>query len=302
MRLWAQQRENVVVATKFGMDMQGANGPDWGVRGSRRYVRNGGRGEPAASRHGLDRPLPAAPSRPAHADRRDARRARRARARGQGALHRQQQPHRLAGRRRRLDRPCRRHRALRLGAERVLPPRARRRGRARARLRARRRRAAALLPARLGPADRQVPPRRGGARGHPPRVDGRAARRGGLGHHRAPRGVCRRARSAPPSTWPSAGSRPSRRWPRSSRGPPGPSRCATTCGPGSWQPTVSDLAALDEITIPAILSARTRAPLTRRRQVSSVARRGRAPTRSVRHSAGRASRGFARLSARRAWR
>jgi aryl-alcohol dehydrogenase-like predicted oxidoreductase len=28
-----------VVATKFGMDMQGANGPDWGVRGSRRYVR-----------------------------------------------------------------------------------------------------------------------------------------------------------------------------------------------------------------------------------------------------------------------
>ena len=33
------ERENVVVATKFGMDMQGANGPDWGVRGSRRYVR-----------------------------------------------------------------------------------------------------------------------------------------------------------------------------------------------------------------------------------------------------------------------
>ena len=34
-----KQREHVVVATKFGMDMQGANGPDWGVRGSRRYVR-----------------------------------------------------------------------------------------------------------------------------------------------------------------------------------------------------------------------------------------------------------------------
>jgi aryl-alcohol dehydrogenase-like predicted oxidoreductase len=33
------EREHVVVATKFGMDMQGANGPDWGVRGSRRYVR-----------------------------------------------------------------------------------------------------------------------------------------------------------------------------------------------------------------------------------------------------------------------
>jgi aryl-alcohol dehydrogenase-like predicted oxidoreductase len=34
-----RERENVVVATKFGLDMQGANGPDWGVRGSRRYVR-----------------------------------------------------------------------------------------------------------------------------------------------------------------------------------------------------------------------------------------------------------------------
>jgi len=33
------RREHVVVATKFGMDMQGANGPDWGVRGSRRYIR-----------------------------------------------------------------------------------------------------------------------------------------------------------------------------------------------------------------------------------------------------------------------
>ncbi|MGW5239454.1 aldo/keto reductase [Monashia sp. NPDC004114] len=33
------ERQNVVVATKFGMDMQGVNGPDWGVRGSRRYIR-----------------------------------------------------------------------------------------------------------------------------------------------------------------------------------------------------------------------------------------------------------------------
>jgi len=32
-------REDVVVATKFGMDMEGANGPDWGARASRRYVR-----------------------------------------------------------------------------------------------------------------------------------------------------------------------------------------------------------------------------------------------------------------------
>ena len=38
-RALGSRRAEVVVATKFGMDMQGANGPDWGVRGSRRYIR-----------------------------------------------------------------------------------------------------------------------------------------------------------------------------------------------------------------------------------------------------------------------
>jgi aryl-alcohol dehydrogenase-like predicted oxidoreductase len=33
------RRHDIVLATKFGMDMGGANGPDWGARGSRRYVR-----------------------------------------------------------------------------------------------------------------------------------------------------------------------------------------------------------------------------------------------------------------------
>jgi aryl-alcohol dehydrogenase-like predicted oxidoreductase len=33
------RRDDVVLATKFGMDMHGANGPDWGARASRRYVR-----------------------------------------------------------------------------------------------------------------------------------------------------------------------------------------------------------------------------------------------------------------------
>ena len=33
------RRGDIVLATKFGMDMQGANGPDWGARGSRRYIR-----------------------------------------------------------------------------------------------------------------------------------------------------------------------------------------------------------------------------------------------------------------------
>lgn len=32
------KRDDVVIATKFGMDMRGANGPDWGARGSRRYI------------------------------------------------------------------------------------------------------------------------------------------------------------------------------------------------------------------------------------------------------------------------
>ncbi|GAB3581532.1 aldo/keto reductase [Leifsonia lichenia] len=35
----AGKRDKIVLATKFGMDMAGSNGPDWGVRGSRRYIR-----------------------------------------------------------------------------------------------------------------------------------------------------------------------------------------------------------------------------------------------------------------------
>jgi aryl-alcohol dehydrogenase-like predicted oxidoreductase len=38
-RALGPRRAEVVVATKFGSDMRGANGPDWGVRGSRRYIR-----------------------------------------------------------------------------------------------------------------------------------------------------------------------------------------------------------------------------------------------------------------------
>jgi aryl-alcohol dehydrogenase-like predicted oxidoreductase len=38
-RSLGSRRDDVVVATKFGMDMQGHNGPDWGARSSRRYVR-----------------------------------------------------------------------------------------------------------------------------------------------------------------------------------------------------------------------------------------------------------------------
>ncbi|NYI68371.1 aldo/keto reductase [Spelaeicoccus albus] len=47
-RALGSRREQVIVATKFGMDARGANGPDWGVRGSRRYIR-------AAVEHSLRR-------------------------------------------------------------------------------------------------------------------------------------------------------------------------------------------------------------------------------------------------------
>jgi aryl-alcohol dehydrogenase-like predicted oxidoreductase len=35
----AGRRDRAVIATKFGVDMQGGNGPDFGARGARRYVR-----------------------------------------------------------------------------------------------------------------------------------------------------------------------------------------------------------------------------------------------------------------------
>ncbi len=37
-RALGTRRDEVVVATKFGMDMRGSNGPDFGARGSRRYI------------------------------------------------------------------------------------------------------------------------------------------------------------------------------------------------------------------------------------------------------------------------
>ena len=33
------KRDLIILATKFGMDMEGVNGPDWDARGSRRYIR-----------------------------------------------------------------------------------------------------------------------------------------------------------------------------------------------------------------------------------------------------------------------
>src|SRR5918993_4667207 len=36
-RALGARRPDVIIATKFGGDMQGAHGPDWGARASRRY-------------------------------------------------------------------------------------------------------------------------------------------------------------------------------------------------------------------------------------------------------------------------
>lgn len=37
-RSLGKSRDDVIVATKFGLDLKGLNGPDWGARGSRRYI------------------------------------------------------------------------------------------------------------------------------------------------------------------------------------------------------------------------------------------------------------------------
>ena len=61
-----KRRDDVVVATKFGMDMGGANGPDW-APARRGATCGGGRGQPAPARHRPRRPVPAAPARPGDA-------------------------------------------------------------------------------------------------------------------------------------------------------------------------------------------------------------------------------------------
>ncbi len=54
------QRDEFVVATKFGMDMRGLYGEDHGVRGSRQLHQARGRGVAAAAPDRPHRPVPAA--------------------------------------------------------------------------------------------------------------------------------------------------------------------------------------------------------------------------------------------------
>ena len=202
------RRDDVVVATKFGMDMHGANGPDRGARGARRYIAARRRGVAAPARHRPHRPLPDARARPGHPDRRDARRARRPGDRRQGALPRQLQLRRLADRRRRLDRVVAGAYPVHLRAEPLLAGRARGGGRGDPGVRAVRPRHAAVLPARQRAAHRQVQAGRGAPGRQPPgrwRPVRRAAGRRALGRHRGDRGVRGRARASACSRWPSAG-------------------------------------------------------------------------------------------------
>ena len=63
-RALGSRRDDVVVATKFGMDMQRRERAGLGRPRLAPLHPHGGRGEPAAARHRLDRPLPAARARP----------------------------------------------------------------------------------------------------------------------------------------------------------------------------------------------------------------------------------------------
>ena len=92
------------IATKFGMDMGGANGPDWGVRGSRRYIRLAVEAACVASAPtGSTSTSCTAPTRTRRSRRPSPRST--SWCRGQGPLHRLLELRRLAGGRRRLDRP-----------------------------------------------------------------------------------------------------------------------------------------------------------------------------------------------------
>ena len=155
-----------------------------------------GRGQPAPAADRPHRPLPAARARPGDPDRGDARRADRARPRGQGALHRLLELRRLAGGGRRVDLRDQGTRAVRVGAEPLLAARPRRRARGGPGVRAVRARRAAVLPAGVRPAHRQVPPRRG----RPHRLARRPRRRAAPAGWRRPTGTASRPwRRTPPS-------------------------------------------------------------------------------------------------------
>ena len=161
------RRDDAVIGTKFGMDMRGANGDDFGARGSRRYIIKAA--EASLRRLGTDwidlyqfhTPDPLTPIEET-LDALDDLVTQR-----QGPLHRPLQPRRLADRRGRIRGPRPRGSALHLQPEPLQPAGPPRRTRGHARRRSLRPGRPAVLPAGQRPADRQV--RQGHrARGLPP--------------------------------------------------------------------------------------------------------------------------------------
>ena len=157
----AGRRDDAVIGTKFGMDMRGANGNDFGARGLPPLHHQGRRGVAAPARHGLDRPLPVPHPGPADAHRGDPRGPRRARHQRQGPLHRPLQPGRLADRRGRIRGPRPRRSPLHLQPEPLQPAGPPRRTGGHPGSRGLRPGRAAVLPAGQRPADRQVLARAG---------------------------------------------------------------------------------------------------------------------------------------------
>ena len=147
------RRDQVVIATKFGIVSHAGGGP--GVIDSSRRERPGRRrGVAAAPRHRPHRPVLPAPRRPEHPDRGDRRRGRRTDRRGQGP------PLRPLRGLRRHDPPRPRRAAGLRAADRVLAVDPRRRGRDPAAAARARHRLRPLLAARPRPAHRADPLRR----------------------------------------------------------------------------------------------------------------------------------------------
>ncbi len=153
------RRDDVVIATKFGLDLGGDLGPDWGARGGRRYIRKAVERSLRRLRtdwidlYQFHRPDPGTPLEETLSALNEL--VAEGTVRYIGSL----EPERLAGRGRRLDGAAGRPGPVRQRPERVQPARPVGRDRAAARLRAVRRRRAAVLPAGQRDAHRQVPPR-----------------------------------------------------------------------------------------------------------------------------------------------
>ena len=213
----AGQRDEFVLATKFGMDMQGANGADFGALGSRRYIRRAVEASLRRLRtdhidlYQLHRPDPLTPIEETLEALTDLVREGKVLYVGCSNFDGWQVADAswtssTAG-----------PRVVRVGAERVLAAGPLGRGRGDAGLRAVRTRHTPVLPAGARAAHREVPARHSPRRRAPaplsrPTAPAGSRTRTGTGSRRSRRSPTSAGSSS--STWRSAGSPPSRRWPR----------------------------------------------------------------------------------------